>query len=117
VPVGGDDGVGAVLDVVIRCCPAADADPHGRPLLPDGRPAPACSALLNGGYQGQRELVGRRADEHLVQHDVVQHLQAPAAQAGGHRLGMPAGPADEVGHAPPAERAKHRPYLDLPGPL
>ena len=55
--------------------------------------------------------------QHLVEHHVVQHLQARLSQAGGHDLSMVAGPHDEIGHSLPAQRAKDRPHLDLPGAL
>jgi hypothetical protein len=86
-------------------------------VLPGGRAAPARSVLLDGIHEGQRQLVGGRPDQHLVQHDVVEHLQARPAQVRGHGLGVVAGPHDQVGHARAAERAEHGPHLDLPGPL
>jgi len=67
--------------------------------------------------EGQRQLIGGRPDQHLVQHDVVEHLQARPAQIRGQGPGVVAGPHDQVGHARPAQRAEHGPHLDLPGPL
>jgi len=52
--------------------------------------------------EGQRQLIGGRPDQHLVQHDVVEHLQARPAQIRGHGPGVVAGPHDQVGHARPA---------------
>ena len=71
-------------------------------LLPAGRAAPAGPVLLNGLDQGQRPVIGGRPDQHLVEHDVVQHLQASRPQPGGHGLGVLAGAHDQIGHALPA---------------
>ena len=117
LPRGGDDGVRALPDVVAGRGPAGHADPHGGPVLPGGRAAPARPVLLDGSHEGQSQLVGGRPDQHLVQHDVVEHLQARPAQVRGHGPGVVAGPHDQVGHARPAQRAEHGPHLDLPGSL
>src|SRR5262249_48463755 len=59
-PRGGDDGVRARTDVLTGGRPAGDADPHGRPVLPYGRAAPACPVVLNGPHQGQGLVIGSR---------------------------------------------------------
>jgi hypothetical protein len=71
-------------------------------MIPYGRTAPARSVLLNGIDKGQRLVVGGRSRQHLVEHDVVQHLQARPPQVGSHGPGVVAGPHDEIGHALPA---------------
>ena len=67
---------GPAADTLIRMAEAV--------AVPGGGAAPAGSGVLldPGGdlHEGQRQLVGGRPDQHLVEHDVVEHLQArPAA--------------------------------------
>jgi hypothetical protein len=107
-PVLGDDGIRAAFDVVVRRCPAGDADPHGRPVLPGGRPAPARSTLLDSGHKIHCLVVG--GDYQTVMHGPAS-LGVPAELRGIRRVpvrasGYRAGTVTRV--VPPAVMAKPR---------
>src|SRR4051794_25267750 len=97
------------LDVLFARLPVRDGDADRTPAVPR-RPADPClAARLDRRDHRVGRLVVLEADEHLVQHDVVQELAAgKLGQPGGDVAGAGAEALDEVGNARSAERAQRR---------
>ena len=113
----GRDRGDAAVDVPLGGVPAADADPHRRAAVPDGRPAPAGSLLLDGGDDGAGPRLVTEVHDDLVEHDVVGHGVAGAAHSVGEPPRQRAGPVHQGGHAVAAEGGEHRPHLRATCPL
>src|SRR4029450_2806526 len=76
----GDDRVAErgdeAVDVVLRRLPVRDGDADRRAAVPRRAAEPDLTRPLNGQQRLLRSLVRVESEEHLVQHDVVQHLEA-----------------------------------------
>src|SRR6185312_6294156 len=96
---GADDGVDAALDIVIRGRPRRHADAHRGPAVPDGAAAPARAVRLDRGDHPRGALGVAEADQHLVEHDVGENLEAGLLERGGEPPCVPAGSVDELGDA------------------
>ena len=109
MPPEADHSREGAVDIVVGGSPRGDGDAHGGAALPDGAAAPARTVGLERGDNRAREFVGAKADEDLVDHDVVQNVGSGSAEFVGEAAGVRAGAVDHFGDAEAAERAKGGP--------
>ena len=70
----------AALHVIVGGSPGGDAGAHGRLPLPDGAAAPAGPVRLDGGVMRSVVCGSPKLNQHLVEHDVVEHPIAGLAE-------------------------------------
>lgn len=75
-----DNRLAASLDVRLRRGPGAHADPHGRAPLPRRAAAPAFARRLQGGNDPSGFIIVAERNDNLVQHHVVENLDAGGRQ-------------------------------------
>src|ERR1700681_798150 len=66
----------AALDILIRGCPAGDADPHRGTSMPLCSTAPAGAIILHIRNHAASLIRTTKGHEHLVEHDLIQHLES-----------------------------------------
>src|SRR3954471_11416798 len=95
------DRLRAAVDVRLRRAPVRDRDAHRRAALPARAAGPARALGLHGsGHRIRGAVVVAEAEEDLVEHDVVEDLDAVLArERRGEPLRQRAAALDEVGHA------------------
>ena len=114
---GLDHHVGGREGVIGGRLPRRHTDPHRRAAGPLRRTAPDPTITL---YFGEQQLGGLgivEANEHLVQHDVVEDQESGISQAIGDRGCRVGCLSHHVGNARAAQCSQHRPHLDLAGAL
>src|SRR3954468_1834863 len=103
------DSRGRAVGVGLGSGPVADADTHRGPALPGraGEPERAVGLHAPGDFAGEFVRIpaaGRvEADQHLVEHDVVEHLGAAVGQAVRHPPGEAAAAFDQAADARAAQ--------------
>ena len=96
-------------DVVLGRPPPRDGEPDRRPPVPRRATHPCLATGLHGRESGARRRVVREAEEHLVEHDLVQHLgTGEGRDLLGERSRVAAAAVDELADPGPAERADRR---------
>ena len=126
--VGALDRFRRAIDVRFGRPPVRDRDAHRRLGGPHRPAAPADTRCLNAGDDLGRDVLpcrGPEPDEHLVEHDVVEHFDAGAFAAAGRPSAPPGAQqrSTSASHARPAERpqdgvvsARREPAARLPAP-
>ena len=104
------------VDIVVAGSPRGDGDPHRGAALPDGAAAPARTVGLERGDNRAREFVGAKADEDLVDHNVVQNVGSGSAEFVGKATSVRAGAIDQIRDAGTAEGAQGGPDFDAASP-
>ena len=97
------DRFDASVDVILSRHPARDADAHGGAAAPHGATAPARALVLNACNDAVRRFIIAERDHYLVQHDVVEDLNAGSREPFGKSRCEPAIMFDQVGEAEAAE--------------
>src|SRR4051794_38299308 len=111
------DGLGRTVGVGVGSGPVADADTHRGPALPGGAREPERAVGLHAAEDFAGEFVripaagGGEPDQHLVEHDVVEHLGA----AGGQPVRHPPGEAPAALDQGADARAAQRPQSGVDG--
>src|SRR5262249_12798992 len=104
----------APLDIIVGRCPRGHADPHRRVALPVSAATPASALRLHLLDYATRALRAAEADQHLIQHDLVQDPIPSACELLGEALCVAARSLDELRHTRATQVAQGRPYLDPP---
>src|SRR6201747_1077869 len=96
--------------------PVRDRDPHRRLAVPGGAAEPAGAVLLDAGDDFTGPLIRGETDQDLVQHHVVEDLDAGlSSQPVGEAPRQGAAAVDEVGGALAAQRAEGGPDREAAG--
>ena len=106
----GEDGADGRARVLLARRVARDRDPHRRASLPDGASEPGRPVLLHARITSRvARVVVAEAHEHLVQADLVQHLDArPRRRAPPPSTRRARSSARQLGGAAAPERAQRR---------